>query len=488
MKITKKEFKEILFEVVSEDFYNYEAFLNIVSIDFTDKVETLAVTFGEKPNMLVNINFIRQHCATKEHVKALIFHELLHINLGYNLIFPDDEEKTIIYNIAFDAIINSVIHKIKGEEYSSFMKSLYSKDGDISLILGPYDESLSTGSIVLDDLWRKLYKSDSVIYRDVIDLFEDKTKDLKNDIFLIGSHPIGVPYISDSIVKTQAKNEIGEVKNQIPSDLIVKVQTKNEIGKVNNQIPKIKDFLMNKLRSLGINDKNLSRGDNLGNNKNMGYSDDLNDFKKSADKAKTILSWKIKIYKSILRFLEDSKSRVKNSKEDYDFFSPVLNNKDKRSFIKSMWYDNFVFSRWTTIKNIDSKQANVYIDLSGSMTQELPYIISVLFKLKMYIKNPFWAFSNKVEKAKFEGNKLISKTTVGTSIIPVFEHIKEKKAKKAIIVTDGYFESYFDSNYESIKPESDILFILVPDSSEDEVKSWGFKYIKIDSLDKLSKR
>jgi len=127
MKITKKEFKEILFEVVSEDFYNYEAFLNIVSIDFTDKVETLAVTFGEKPNMLVNINFIRQHCATKEHVKALIFHELLHINLGYNLIFPDDEEKTIIYNIAFDAIINSVIHKIKGEEYSSFMKSLYSK-------------------------------------------------------------------------------------------------------------------------------------------------------------------------------------------------------------------------------------------------------------------------------------------------------------------------------------------------------------------------
>jgi hypothetical protein len=467
MEITKKEFKEILFEVVSEDFYNYEAFLNIVSIDFTDKVETLAITFGEKPNMLVNINFIRQHCAIKEHLKALIFHELLHINLGYNIIFPDDEEKTIIYNIAFDAIINSVIHKIKGEEYSSFMKSLYSKDGDISLILGPYDENLSTGSIVLDDLWRKLYKSDSVIYRDVIDLLEDKTKDLKNDIFLIGSHPIGVPYISDSIVKTQAKNEIGEVKNQIP---------------------KIKDFLMNKLRSLCINDKNLSRGDNLENNKNMGYSDDLNDFKKSADKAKTILSWKIKIYKSILRFLEDSKSRVKNSKGDYDFFSPVLNNKDKRSFIKSMWNDNFVFSRWTTIKNIDSKQANVYIDLSGSMTHELPYIISVLFKLKMYIKNPFWAFSNKVEKAKFEGNKLISKTTGGTSIIPVFEHIKEKKIKKAIIITDGYFEIYSDSHYKSIKPKSNILFILVPDSSEDTVKSWGFKYIKINSLNKLSKR
>jgi predicted metal-dependent peptidase len=153
-----------------------------------------------------------------------------------------------------------------------------------------------------------------------------------------------------------------------------------------------------------------------------------------------------------------------------------------------MWNNNFVFSRWTTIKNIDSKQANVYIDLSGSMTHELPYIISVLFKLKMYIKNPFWAFSNKVEKAKFEGNKLISKTTGGTSIIPVFEHIKEKKIKKAIIITDGYFEICCGSDLESIKPKSDILFILVPDSSEDTVKTWGFEYIKINSLNKLSKR
>jgi hypothetical protein len=467
MKNTEKEFKEILSKLLSEDFYNYESFLKIVSIDFTDKVETLAVTFGEKPKILVNINFVKEHCVTKEHVKALIFHELLHINLGHNLIFPDDEEKVIIYNIAFDSIINSIIHKIKGEEYSSFMKSFYSKNGDVSLILIPYDENLSTGSIVLDDVWKKLYKSDNVTYKDVINLLENKTKDLNNNIFLIGSHPIGVPYINDSIVKSQ---------------------TKNEIGKVKNQIPKIKDSLMNKLRSLGINDKNLGIRDNLGNNKNMGYSDDVNDFEKSADKAKAILSWKIKIYKSILRFLEDSKSRVKNSKGDYDFFSPVLNNKDRRSVIKSMWYDSFVFSRWTTIKNIDSKQANVYIDLSGSMTQELPYIISVLFKLKMYIKNPFWAFSNKVEKAKFEGNKLISKTTGGTSIIPVFEHIKEKKAKKTIIITDGYFEIYSDSHYKSIKPKSDILFILVPHSSEDTVKSWGFKYIKIDSLDKLSKR
>jgi len=469
MKITKKEFKEILFELVSEDFYNYETFLKIVSIDFTDKVETLAVTFGEKPNMLVNINFVKQHCATKEHVKALIFHELLHINLGHNLIFPDDEEKVIIYNIAFDSIINSIIHKIKGEEYSSFMKSFYSKNGDVSLILSPYDENLSTGSIVLDDVWKKLYKSDNVTYKDVINLLENKTKDLNNNIFLIGSHPIGVPYIKDSIVKSQTKNKIGEANK----------------GESKNQIPKIKDSLMNKLRTLVINDKNyLGKSDN----KKMGYSDDLNDFENSADKAKAILSWKIKIYKSILRFLEDSKSRVKNSKGDYDFFSPVLNNKDRRSVIKSMWYNSFVFSRWTTLKNIDSKQANVYIDLSGSMTQELPYIISVLFKLKMYIKNPFWAFSNKVEKAKFEGNKLISKTTGGTSIIPVFEHIKEKKAKKAIIITDGYFEIYSDSHYKSIKPKSDILFILVPDSSEDTVKSWGFKYIKIDSLDELSKR
>jgi hypothetical protein len=30
-----------------------------------------------------------------------------------------------------------------------------------------------------------------------------------------------------------------------------------------------------------------------------------------------------------------------------------------------------------------------------------------------------------------------------------------------------------------------MLFILVPDSAEDNVKSWGFKYIKVDSLVKM---
>jgi predicted metal-dependent peptidase len=456
MQITKDKFREILSEVLSDDFYNYDSFLKIVDIEFTDKVPTLSVSIEERPTMKINIDFMNRHCKTVEHVKALIFHELLHITLGHNLIIPEDDSKALINNIAFDCVINMIIHKIKGNKYSSVMTNIYSQLEDkITYILMPYQKNFTTENFVLDDIWRNLYQSNNISQSDIINVLEDI---IKKEIYvpLIGNHSDGISKDSEDIKKE--------------SD----IKAKSGIKIKENTADKIKGF-NNKSQAVVNNEEENYQ-------KLRGDADYLNNIEMQTNDMRLMLSWKIKIYKSILRFLEDSKSRVKNSKGDYDFFSPVLNNKDRRSFIKSMWNDNFVFSRWTTIKNIDSKQANVYIDLSGSMTQELPYIISVLFKLKMYIKNPFWAFSNKVEKAKFKGNKLISKTTGGTSIIPVFEHIKEKKAKKAIIVTDGYFESYFDSNYESIKPESDILFILVPDSSEDEVKSWGFKYIKVDSL------
>jgi len=449
MQITENDFRNILLEVLKDDFYNYDSFLKIVSIEFTDKIETLAISVEERPKMLVNINFINKNCETIEEVKAVIFHELLHVTLGHNLIISEDKVMALIYNIAFDSIINMIIHKIKGEKYSSVMTNIYSESEiKISYILMPYQKNFTTENLVLDEIWKNLYESNNITQSDVINVLKDIIKNEIN-VLVIGNH------FSDK------SNSYNKLKNQ----------TSIEIK--NNSICRLGGF--NKENNM--NDGN----DEIFSNKSKGDSSTLFNFDKEVDNTKSILSWKIKIYNKLLKFLDESKSKIRNSKNYYPFISPILSNKDRRGFVRSIWYDSFVFSKWYTEKDIDSKDTNVYIDLSGSMTEEIPYLISVLFKLKKYIKNPFWAFSTKVEKARFKGNRLISDNTGGTSIIPVFEHIKKNKVKKTIIITDGVFENY-SADLEIFKPKSQILFVLVPACSQEVIESWGFKYIKLDKI------
>jgi predicted metal-dependent peptidase len=115
-------FKALLQELIDENPFSVRAVLKILGVVFTDTVPTLAVTREKSPRLLVNLEFLQEHCQTEKQVKAVIVHEFLHILLGHT---EDKKAMTPARHLAFDAVINAIIHRQYGWEYSAMMSSYY---------------------------------------------------------------------------------------------------------------------------------------------------------------------------------------------------------------------------------------------------------------------------------------------------------------------------------------------------------------------------
>jgi hypothetical protein len=70
-------------ELIDENPLAIRAVLKVLCVEFTDTVPTLAVTCEQRPRLLVNLAFVREHCHTEAHVKAVVCHEFLHVLLRH---------------------------------------------------------------------------------------------------------------------------------------------------------------------------------------------------------------------------------------------------------------------------------------------------------------------------------------------------------------------------------------------------------------------
>ena len=82
----------------------------------------------------MNLAFVREHCRTEAHVKALICHEFLHVLLRHT------ERLTTLTraeHLAVDAVINAIIHRSLGPEYSGMMSRYYADERGVARLLRP---------------------------------------------------------------------------------------------------------------------------------------------------------------------------------------------------------------------------------------------------------------------------------------------------------------------------------------------------------------
>ena len=62
MKIGEAQFRALVAELIDENPFACRALLQILDVEFTPAVPTLAVTCGTAPRLLVNLDFLREHC------------------------------------------------------------------------------------------------------------------------------------------------------------------------------------------------------------------------------------------------------------------------------------------------------------------------------------------------------------------------------------------------------------------------------------------
>ncbi len=140
--MTEHEFRAIYLELIDENPLAVRAVLKVLEIEFTSEVPTLAVTCTDAPVLKVNLGFVAKECAQEKHVKALIIHEFLHILLRHTMTRkPITPER----HLATDAVINAIIHRQLGADYSGLMSHYYRDEEGIFVLhrfIGRIDEVL----------------------------------------------------------------------------------------------------------------------------------------------------------------------------------------------------------------------------------------------------------------------------------------------------------------------------------------------------------
>ena len=164
--MTPQRFRTLIAELVDENPFAIRAVLKILEVEFTECVPTMAVTREHRPRLLVNLRFVKKHCATDDHVKAVICHEFLHVLLCHT---EDKRALTPARHLAFDAVINAIIHRTFGPSFSSMMGRYYARADDIRRILRPMNkEELRWSEKFCDNLptwvraWEALYDGQMV--------------------------------------------------------------------------------------------------------------------------------------------------------------------------------------------------------------------------------------------------------------------------------------------------------------------------------------
>ena len=132
--MNERGFEALLQELIDENPFAVRAILKILEVRFTDSVETMAVTCEEAPSLLVNLSFVREHCRTDEQVKAVLCHEFLHVLLRHTETIGS---LTPSRHLAFDAVINAIIHRTHGPDYSSMMAEYYKNETGLRKLLRP---------------------------------------------------------------------------------------------------------------------------------------------------------------------------------------------------------------------------------------------------------------------------------------------------------------------------------------------------------------
>ena len=115
--------------------YELEMLCRVAGIEWSRTIPTAAVTCGERTRLLVNPDFVAQHCPLDEHLFLLVMHELWHVLLAHTRLYA---RPTPAHNVAFDAIINAgLAREHPAPEYLEFFERLNPPDAFPGLLLRP---------------------------------------------------------------------------------------------------------------------------------------------------------------------------------------------------------------------------------------------------------------------------------------------------------------------------------------------------------------
>jgi hypothetical protein len=402
--------------------------LGMFKMIYSDKVETAAAKTGLPPVLLFNKKFVKKFCKTDEHLLMLVMHEMYHILLGHTRLF---RRVTQAQNFAFDAIINSMICKSMSDyDYTSFFNQLYADDNFTALLRppknwNPENDSKADWKLKGDLLQahKALYTSEGdITYKDIFDLV-NREMDEDVETILIGDHG----------------NEDTEPSSSQIIDAIAKVVAKWPAMDITQG------------RDLGMNaaiQEILLEAPN----------------KKIANMIQKAIR-----YAALTN--EGTVNRKALIETDTMFPYPTLPDR-KATVMKSIGQPTLFYrGKIERMTNKPVGWAHLYLDVSGSMDMVLEKIFSGLLPIRQLIHPIVHIFSTEIYD--YPLSKILKghyKSTFGTDIDCVLEHIINNNVKKPVIITDGYVGEPSQLLVSKLPKSIKFVKVITEDGFENEMQ------------------
>ena len=452
--MTPQLFDALLQELVDENPFAIRAALRILKVEFTEDIATLAVTCETQPRLLVNLSFLIANAHTETQVKAVIIHEFLHVLLRHT---EGRQPLTPARHLAFDAVINAIIHRQYGETYSSMMSSYYGESSGLQKLLRPMNQDElewfnknNTIAPTWARAWNALYAG-RLIADDIENLAET---------------------LADYVLTGQSRKKVGPFTLEKGSlDISDLLGNHADLGQeAEGELAKALDSALKQMNGHGIWRSPHDRG----------IGGPLADTLFAAENA-PMRRWETKTLTVIKKYITPDRQSRARREEPWTYRIPILSPADRRAFLRAQWSPFLPESSWEGHRLKLSGTAQVYLDVSGSMNHAMPLIIGLLNRLGRHIRRPFWAFSNEVAPAVIEKGNLKTSTTGGTSMACVLEHVAKTRPDAAIIITDGYIEAL--DRRLVVKAAGTRLHVLVTrDGNPNLIKRAGLSYTQLDGV------
>jgi hypothetical protein len=420
------------------------AVLKILGVEFTAGVPTLAVTCDTRPRLLVNLDFVSKHCRTDAEVKALICHEFLHVLLRHtDRLVP----VTAADHLALDAVINAIIHRTFGTAGSAMMSRYYAGARSPYCLLRPPTGSEwdTVRTRRVREAWFGLYDG-RLVADDIRDLARDLLVDSGRDNGAwLGNHGDVAPVRGD--LAPPGHPSLAE--ETLRAALDTALQSMNGSGVFRSPFG----------RGVGA----------------AAYRCDV----QPADAG--VERWRRETYEVLRRHLLPDPTSAAREAIPRDFVLPVLSPADRRAALRALWSPFLPNALWDGAAVERAKSAQVYLDVSGSMSAEMPLIVALLGRLARHVRRPFWAFSTAVAPARIEAGRLVADTTGGTSMTCVLAHVARTRPEAAVVITDGYIEPLEPAAVAGAAATR--LHVLVTrDGSPELVRRAGLSYTQLGRL------
>jgi hypothetical protein len=452
--MTPQLFDALLQELVDENPFAIRAALRILKVEFTEDIPTLAVTCETEPRLLVNLSFLITNAHTETQVKAVIIHEFLHVLLRHT---EGRQPLTPARHLAFDAVINAIIHRQYGETYSSMMSSYYGESSGLQKLLRPMNQDELewfnkniTNAPTWVHAWNALYAG-RLIADDIENLAET---------------------LADFVLTGQGEKKLGpfnlEKGSLDTSDLLGNHADLDQ--EAEGELAKALNSALKQMNGHGIWRSPHDRG--------IGGA--LADTLFAADNA-PMRRWEKKTLTVIKKYITPDRHSRARREELWTYRIPILSPNDRRAFLRAQWSPFLPESSWEGQRLKQSGTAQVYLDVSGSMNHAMPLIIGLLNRLGRHIRRPFWAFSNEVAPAVIEKGNLRTATTGGTSMACVLEHVAKTRPDAAIVITDGYIEA-LDRRLVAKAAGTRLHVLVTRDGNPNLIKRAGLPYTQLEGV------